>query len=215
MAKTVVLHSYNTNVPKELGVSIPQELCFGIETEFLNTTDAQLLWDTLCSTKGRAIFKQDTSCGIELVSIPLRPAEMLNYVSLLDISGLSVDDKCGVHIHISRKYITQSQLGGLVVFMNHPANIEYVEYVAGRKANKYCKVLPGKTETISYDRYEMVNLTNRETVEIRIFAGTNNTQVLFGYVMWLAQLLKWLGTCPTNYSFVCFLQYTANNPLVF
>ncbi len=194
-------------VPDHLGWDIPNELCLGLEAEFLEVDTAAELLTVVDSADGRAIFKADSSCGVELVSVPLPPAEMLSYINGLKIAHLSVDRNCGVHIHISRKYITQSQLGGLVVFMNHPDNLWYVETVANRSPNSYCQFKSGKSDTVSSDRYEMVNLTNTTTIEVRIFAGTNSTETLKVYVEWLLDLLKWLGTNPTSYLASDFLAF--------
>ena len=197
-----VVHNYSTNVPAALYYRIPESLCLGIEVEFKKGDEA-----ALDSAKGLALFKADSSCGVELVSVPLLPAEMLEFISGLEIGHLEVNHKCGVHVHISRKYLSQSQIGGLVVFMNHPDNLWYVETVAGRSPNNYCQFKPGKSDTVSSDRYEMVNLTNTATIEVRIFAGTNSTETLKVYVEWLLDLLKWLGTNPTSYLASDFLAF--------
>ncbi|WOL31510.1 hypothetical protein [Microcoleus phage My-WqHQDG] len=203
------VYPYSTDVPKRLRYVIPQELCLGIETEYCWASDESLS-TAIASCEGRAIFKEDGSCGVELVSVPLVPSDMMGFIEGLEIAHLKVNTSCGVHIHLSRKYLTQSQIGGLVVFMNHPTNLPYIEQVAGRLCNKYCKQVPGKVDTVSADRYEMVNLTNSTTVEVRIFAGTNSTETLKGYVRWLLDLLKWLGTCPTSYLATEFIKYQSH-----
>lgn len=201
------IHNYSTKVPEELEAVIPAAMCLGLEAEFSEYTGAGVL-ATLSSVNNKALFKEDSSCGIELVTVPLLPKQMINLISNLEIAQLGVDSTCGVHIHVSRKYLTQFQLGGLVVFMNHPHNLKYIQQIAGRESNRFCKQVPGKQTTVSTDRYEMVNLTNSATVEIRIFAGTNDTEVLLGYVTWLLSLIEWLGTNPTNYSYQSFTQAT-------
>lgn len=193
-----LIHAYSVSVPKKLNATIPEAMCIGIEMEFSKYSGLSMI-ATLASVGNKALFKEDSSCGIELVSVPLLPHQMIQFINGLDISSMDVDKSCGVHLHLSRKYLTQSQLGGLVVFMNHPDNLSYIQEVAGRNPNKYCKQVPGKVDTTSVDRYEMVNLTNSDTVEIRIFAGTNDTSVLRGYVEWLLKLIEWLGTNPSSY----------------
>ena len=204
------IHLSNVDVPKTLGYTIPEALCLGIEIEFStpSTSDAVAV---LANIGNKALFKVDNSCGVELVSVPLLPSEMLEFIDNLTISELGISSSCGVHIHLSRKYLTQSQIGGLVVFMNHPDNLSYIAGIAGREPNKYCKQVVGKSDTLSDNRYEMVNLTNSATVEVRIFAGTNDTHVLAGYVQWLLDLLKWLETNPTSYLASEFIAYTNNN----
>lgn len=185
---------YSTNVPVHLGYAIPEELCLGIEAEFSTFTQEGIN----LAIDNKSLFKLDSSCGIEKVSVPLPPAEMLDYINSLNIVHLGVNDKCGVHVHLSRKYLTQYQIGFLVMFMHHPSNLPYVTKVAGRAPNKYCQIKPNKLDTVSDDRYEMVNLTCKDTIEVRIFAGTNNVATLRGYVEWLLQLLEWAGTYPSS-----------------
>ena len=187
---------YSTNVPVHLGCTIPEELCLGIEAEFSTFTQEGIN----LAIDNKSIFKLDSSCGIEKVSVPLPPAEMLDYINSLNIVHLGVNDKCGVHVHLSRKYLTQYQIGFLVMFMHHPSNLPYVTKVAGRAPNKYCQIKPNKLDTVSDDRYEMVNLTSEVTIEVRIFAGTNDKDTLRGYVEWLLQLLEWAGTYPSSCS---------------
>jgi hypothetical protein len=185
---------YSTNVPAQLKYAIPESLCLGIEAEFSTFTQEGI--DLAADDK--SLFKWDSSCGIEKVSVPLPPAEMLNYINNLNIAQLGVDNKCGVHVHLSRKYLNQYQIGFLVMFMHHPSNLPYVTKVAGRAPNKYCQIKPNKLDTVSDDRYEMVNLTCKDTIEVRIFAGTNDKDTLRGYVEWLLQLLEWASTYPSS-----------------
>jgi hypothetical protein len=206
LSTIIGVHPYSTNVPTHLEWDIPDELCLGIEAEF-SAFNQGLIDMAISSFEGKAMFKWDSSCGIELVTVPLPPEDMLSFIDNIGIHQMYADSNCGVHIHISRKYLSQSQLGGLVVFMNHPDNLWYIETIAGRSPNRYCKHLPGKEDTISNDRYEMVNLTNSQTVEIRIFAGTNSTITLRGYVEWLLDLIEWLDSNPLSFSAEAFIAY--------
>lgn len=204
-----LIHMSHINVPSVLEAVIPDALCLGIEAEFSHYNGLGLQ-TALLSADGKALFKRDSSCGIELVSVPLLPSDMVGFIEKLAISQLDVSSRCGVHIHLTRKELSQSQLGGLVVFMNHPQNLAYITEIAGREPNGFCKHVAGKVDTQSSDRYEMVNLTNRMTIEIRIFAGTNDIKVLQGYVEWLLDLIEWLGTNPVSYLASEFIAYTNN-----
>ncbi len=203
------IYEYFTNVPQALGHIIPNSLCIGIEAEFSEYSQ-DTVDQAMESFHGLALFKKDSSCGIELVTVPLLPTEVYSFIDSLAISKLGTDCNCGVHMHLSRKYITQSQLGGLVVFMNQPLNLTYITEVAGREPNGFCKQIANKVDVVSSDRYEMVNLTNSDTIEIRIFAGTNSTETLKGYVRWLLDLLKWLGTNPSSYLATEFIKYQSH-----
>ena len=208
------LYSSSTSVPQALGMwQIPQGLLYGMEAEFSGYTP-EAAATTLSSAKGKAILKKDTSCGIELVSLPLSAGDMLEYISQLDISGLGVDARCGVHLHISRYELSQYVQGALVAFMHHKDNKDYIETIAGRPCNDYCVRIPGKTDTCSKNRYEMVNMTSQVTIEIRIFNGTTNKEVLLGYVNWVMQVLEWLKTEPRDLHYSKFLQYKNPSPPV-
>jgi hypothetical protein len=206
------LYSSSTPVPQALGMwEIPQGMLYGLEIEFSNYPP-EAAAQALASAQGRGILKKDTSCGIELVSLPLSAADMLEYISQLNIAALGVDKRCGVHLHISRYILSQYVQGALVAFMHHKDNKQYIELIAGRACNDYCVRIPGKTDLISKNRYEMVNMTSEVTIEIRIFNGTTNTQVLLGYVNWVMQLLEWLKTEPRDLHYSKFLLYQNPRP---
>jgi hypothetical protein len=87
--------------------------------------------------------------------------------------------QCGHHVHVSRNALTPLQLGKLLVFMNDPDNERLVVRVAGRDSNKAKRVAKKLTSGRARrhgddypDRYEAVNICNRETVEFRVFRGT-------------------------------------------
>jgi hypothetical protein len=74
----------------------------------------------------------------------------------------------------------------MLVFLNDEANKEFVECIANRTANKYCKIykkdlkdtmaMPtGRNE----DRHEALNLQNSHTVELRIFKSTLKRESFF------------------------------------
>lgn len=86
---------------------------------------------------------------------------------------------CGMHVHISRDVLTTIQIGKMLSFLHNPANKSFVETVAGRPSNHYCDFTADKKVTDALDssfdhddRYTALNLTNRSTVEFRLFAST-------------------------------------------
>jgi hypothetical protein len=86
---------------------------------------------------------------------------------------------CGMHVHASRKPLTELQIAKIALFLNRRANAELISAIAGRDilAYYYCqsKALrdkPRMSEREQTARYEPLNLYNRETIEFRIFKGT-------------------------------------------
>ena len=82
--------------------------------------------------------------------------------------------QCGLHVHIGRDGLTAAHIRRMVVFLNAPENLPFVEEVAQRKSNNYSQI-KRKTPMNALDcedRYEALNLRNSETVELRIFRGS-------------------------------------------
>lgn len=75
---------------------------------------------------------------------------------------------CGLHVHISKKYLKKSEQKFLVEFVQF--NQAFFEKFARRKSNNYCSY--NDYETSLSDRYSAVNLKNNDTVEFRFFKGT-------------------------------------------
>jgi len=78
----------------------------------------------------------------------------------------------GIHLHISRRALTPLQIGKMLVFVNAKKNKRFIEDIAGRSMGRWCKSheknLREGAERDS-DRYQAVNTSNKNTVELRIF----------------------------------------------
>ncbi len=104
-------------------------------------------------------------------------------------------DTCGFHVHVSRASLTDFQIGRMLDFINNKANAKFVHMVAGRGSDRFCKYIPkepgDKTHPITdvfhptekvisreednprnRSRRVALNLSNKKTVEFRIFRGT-------------------------------------------
>ena len=78
----------------------------------------------------------------------------------------------GLHIHINKKALTPLEVGKLLVFVNDKKNTRFIEDIAGRNMNRWCKSETKKISDGIYrsdDRYEAVNTVPSKTVELRIF----------------------------------------------
>lgn len=84
---------------------------------------------------------------------------------------------CGLHIHVGRQYLTQAQIFRVQSFLNDVRNEGIIRMIARRYGAGYCRVKPEMAKFTPYnksngDRYEMLNIQNRDTVEFRIFRGS-------------------------------------------
>jgi len=144
-----------------------------------------------------AILKEDGSlrCGFEICTQPASLAEHLIkwdafFKSLPSnlVSFNSANNNCGLHIHCSKKPLSLLTIAKIVVFVNDANNASFIEAIAGRRPNNYFQLSAKKHSTVQRipkgqlsrsDRYEAVNLVNRDTIEFRMFKGTLKKESLF------------------------------------
>lgn len=88
---------------------------------------------------------------------------------------------CGFHVHVSREGMSALQIARIVLFVNHKNNKMFIQKVAGRGSDKYCRYFDkepkdaiGVHHKNDDNRRQAVNLTNPHTIEFRMFRGTVN-----------------------------------------
>ena len=140
--------------------------------------------------EGHALMKEDGSIsnGFEIVSRPASYANhLLKYTSFLEglPTWIHPHKSCGMHVHISRTAFTNMGAGKLTEFINREDNKKFITLIAGRSSTNY------QRGDDSYDikkpfhllhdrgyaeRYNYVNLGNKKTIELRMFASPSNTK---------------------------------------
>ena len=144
-----------------------------------------------------AVVKEDGSlrCGFEICSKPASLEEHYKHWNpFFDklptnlVSFNSAGGNCGLHIHCSKKPLTLLTIAKMVVFVNSEKNQPRIERIAGRGSNIYSCYSPKKYSTVNRirdrqlsrsERYEAINLINRDTIEFRIFKGTLKRESFF------------------------------------
>ena len=83
---------------------------------------------------------------------------------------------CGLHVHISRRPISKLTQAKMVAFCNLAENRPWLIQLAGRESAQYAKFKTvyelGRAIRGSDERYEVLNVNNRETLEFRLFKGS-------------------------------------------
>jgi hypothetical protein len=84
---------------------------------------------------------------------------------------------CGLHVHVGRQYVTQSQIYRIQSFLNDVRNEALIRAIARRYDSGYSKFKPQMAKFSANgknngDRYEALNVTGRDTIEFRIFRGS-------------------------------------------
>ena len=185
------VHNYTHRVEETLGFDrqkLKSEPYLGIEMEFqVDKRKAGRLYvgNTMF---GHALMKDDGSItnGFELVS---RPAGYTTHLARYDSFLTDLPEyihphkSCGMHVHISRRAFTYLGAGKLVEFMNREDNKDFVKLIAGRgttsyqnRDDDYDKYTPYRQAVKDryVGRYNFVNLNNKKTIELRIFATPAN-----------------------------------------
>ena len=118
-------------------------------------------------------------------------------------SGYILMQSCGMHVHISRTALSQMGAGKLVEFMNRDDNKKFIQLIAGRKSTNYQRAdetydikKPYKVDRGDdhADRYNYVNLQNKKTIELRIFASPKNTNEFKVRMQFVKAMIRLLPT---------------------
>ena len=222
--------------PSQLFLKKPHEntkLFYGIEIETVLRHNNKSLQDIALKTlnqfeNNEVVLKSDSSIGdngFEIVSntatFEYHKSELWNCFFNSDIQ----DDlksfhvkSCGLHIHASREFYSNADIGKIVLFLNLPYNTDFLTSLSGREYNSYCRHNPNKkiTDYKSHERFEILNLTNNKTIEFRLFKGNLKRQSVFRYLEFvdsLSHFVKEIKLQTNNLKFWHYVKWVKNNPI--
>jgi len=179
------IHNYSTRVEGMLKFKAtkvrPNTVYLGCELEYetKNRNKAQIGVGKLMH--GHALMKSDGSIrnGFEIVTCPatldIHLEVFKNFFDNIP-PDLKIQDNVGMHVHISRKPLSQLTIGKMTEFLNRIDNKDFITYIAGRSNNQYSQMDDKRKVTFPWlhqrgsDRYNALNLNNSNTIEIRLFA---------------------------------------------
>jgi hypothetical protein len=146
------------------------------------------------------IIKDDASLtnGFEIVSSPCSLAKHVElwkpFFEKLPRGLTSFNTTtCGLHVHASRRPLSQLTIAKIVCFVNSEANRHFVEKLAQRKSGNWARYHDKKLANGAQEnpqRYEAVNLQNKATIEFRIFKGTLKPESVFKAIEFCAALIE-------------------------
>lgn len=205
------------------------KLFFGIEVEIecLDDYESRAL-DIL--EKKEFFFKEDGSIdgGFEIVTHPMQyeyiyqNSVFSNFEKLRkEADGVRGHNAGGIHIHLSRDgFLDKEHLRKFIFFLNKKDNREFVVKISQRKIDKlwrwadfennktYAKMDNFWDENIS--RYRAVNLTNRKTIEIRIFNSNLREARILKNIEFVKSLFEFTKKCK-NSNLKEYLKYLRKN----
>jgi len=191
-------------------------LGFEIEVEIEDHSEACESIQALHESR-LALACVDTSLddGCEFISPPVSIKYAETYLDRLfehiNEEAFFTKSTCGMHIHVSRKYLSELQIGRIFTFIHHSRNRHFLEKIAGRPAStSYARfntnikdaayrlrkenVAKGREDSLQYynnDRRNAVNVWKGHTVEFRLFAGTIDKQAALRYTQFVKALIQY------------------------
>ncbi len=205
---------------------------YGLELEYSNTDIIQVKEKMFDLYKDKWLYNKSDGSLYDGVEIVTSPCDYKSIMWLLDkmkgpikkiTSGTNYARNAGIHIHVSRRSIPSYNIYKLSYLLN---NIQAKElssimfYLSGRNVRvsdnylgRYTKIgeICGFKNDI--DRYLALNLTNKHTIEFRIFKATNDMDKVKSYVNFVESMIKFVDiTTFKDINLNNYLLYLLNNP---
>ena len=177
-----MVYNYTAQAPQTTNL-IEGILYLGLELEFKYISDDQEL-----ALQELGIFCEDSSCGVELKTAPVEPEvqKALLRKHATTLAELEVDSSCGMHVHLSQSALSRNQQYTLETVILGLTEIQQIA-LAGRVGNTYCEY----ERYTGHTRYVAINYpAHHPTVEVRIFAGTNDVDVVIARIEWLLNVIS-------------------------
>jgi hypothetical protein len=189
-------------------VAKEEKLYLGIELEVEGNIDYAEDLIELSNSENLFWLEHDSSLnnGFELVTHPCTLEYYMKQFPLEQISkGLADNgfkshntDTCGLHIHVGKKLLTNTDQIKMGLFVGF--NADKLKVLGRRDYNHYChkkEIEKGNLQAAKYSpsRYEAINFTNDNTVEFRFFKGTLKHSTILASVQFVHSLVKF---CKNN-----------------
>ena len=209
------IHNYSTRVEQMLKFKAtrvkPNTVYLGCELEYEtdNRNRAQLGVGKLMH--GHALMKSDGSIrnGFEIVTCPATLDIHLDiFKKFYDNipKDLKIANNVGMHVHISRRPLSQLTIGKLIEFLNRLDNKAFIHHIAGRIDNQYARMESDRTITFlrknrhGGNRYNALNLNNEKTIEVRLFATPMNYKEFASRLQFVQALVDYCSPAQSNES---------------
>ena len=209
------IHNYSTRVENMLKFKAtrvrPNTVYLGCELEYEtnNRNRAQIGVGKLMH--GHALMKSDGSIrnGFEIVTCPATLDIHLDVFKKFYDNippDLRIENNVGMHVHISRRPLSQLTIGKLTEFLNRLDNKQFIGHIAGRIDNAYARMDSGRTIIFPRknrhggDRYNALNLNNEKTIEVRLFATPMNYKEFASRLQFVQALVDYCSPAQSSES---------------
>jgi hypothetical protein len=109
-----------------------------------------------------------------------------------------------MHIHISKEPLTLLTIGKMSEFLNKETNSDFLKFIAGREPNHYCRQDTNRTVTYPFvfgrdsERYNVLNLCNEATIEIRAFKTPESFEEFAAKLQFAEALTEYCMPCSVS-----------------
>jgi hypothetical protein len=213
------IHSYGTEVPTgELKDDI---IYYGVELEVeLKDNEECDIYDchkNFVDNYSKTHEVDFLSChdgslndGFEIISVPMEYDEISNYLQRVSnaLRGTNLvsysRETTGFHVHISKKPLSDDVIAFLYLFLNRSQNSKLLQKIGNREFNSYCSTQRADIDIIprsdlidkytyikTMDRYTVLNISNKNTIEFRFFKGTYKLETMKSYVEFINLLIDY------------------------
>jgi len=207
------IHNYSTRVEGMLKFKAtrvrPNTVYLGCELEYEtnNRNRAQIGVGKLMH--GHALMKSDGSIrnGFEIVTCPATLDIHLEVFKKFYDNippDLKIEKNVGMHVHVSRKPLSQLTIGKMTEFLNRLDNKQFIAHIAGRIDNSYARMEDDRTVTFPLrnrnggNRYNALNLNNEKTIEVRLFATPMNYKEFASRLQFVQALVDYCSPAQSS-----------------
>ncbi|MCZ2443807.1 MAG: hypothetical protein LC101_08555 [Flavobacteriales bacterium] len=169
------------------------------ESEALIKSDGILKYDVTIDNINE--LELNRYCGFEIVTRPMNYKNAKQFLKRLAkghhplLRSWEVGTT-GIHIHVNKKFLRPIEIGKILLFINSTVNKDFIIAIAGRSSDKYAaftdKKVTDYSETSEDCHYYAVNVSNKDTVEFRIFKGSLNERKLLVYLDFVESLIEFV-----------------------
>ena len=133
------------------------------------------------------------NCGFEIVTAPASlKIHKLRWKRFFETEWVQktfvVESTCGLHVHFSKRPLTEKMLEVMGEFINDPKNYTWQTKLGRRKENQFCEFKSWGS------KYQALNLRPTTTGEVRFFASTLDVVKLLLSLEYVGSLVEWLRT---------------------
>lgn len=154
-------------------------------------------------------LKTDSSCGYEIATPAISNySELVNaarVTELISENGGSVNDRCGLHVHVDMGNITPEKFELIMRFMARYESAFFLMAGSARQTNSFCRKLsdqvgfvkqdPSRFRSAWRDKYCWLNgshLRGIGTLEFRLMESTLDSAAIVGWVMFLLHAVEYI-----------------------